>query len=116
MKQADKPVDEYDSIEKWKKRMISHCTYLPEEYALPKGSFIAETFSILNELNILRAEDENDNTYYLTYDDKVKILDTLFMSGKEVKYSDVRDLLHLKNFGARKQSNDKRKFNNKWLF
>ena len=114
MKQADKPVDEYDSIEKWKKRMISHCTYLPEEYALPKGSFIAETFSILNELNILRAEDENDNTYYLTYDDKVKILDTLFMSGKEVKYSDVRDLLHLKNFGARKQSNDKRKFNNKY--
>lgn len=114
MKQADKPVDEYDSIEKWKKRMISHCTYLPEEYALPKGSFIAETFSILNELNILRAEDENDNTYYLTYDDKVKILDTLFMSGKEVKYSDVRDLLHIKNFGARKQSNDNRKFNNKY--
>lgn len=114
MKQADKPVDEYDSIEKWKKRMISHCTYLPEEYALPKGSFIAETFSILNELNILRAEDENDNTYYLTYNDKVKILDTLFMSGKEVKYSDVRDLLHIKNFGARKQSNDNRKFNNKY--
>lgn len=114
MKQADKPVDEYDSIEKWKKRMISHCTYLPEEYALPKGSFIAETFSILNELNILRAEDENDNTYYLTYDDKVKILDTLFMSGKEVKYSDVRDLLHIKNFGTRKQSNDNRKFNNKY--
>lgn len=114
MKQADKPVDEYDSIEKWKKRMISHCTYLPEEYALPKGSFIAETFSILNELNILRAEDENGNTYYLTYDDKVKILDTLFMSGKEVKYSDVRDLLHLKNFGTRKQSNDNRKFNNKY--
>lgn len=113
MKQADKPVDEYDSIEKWKKRMISHCTYLPEEYALPKGSFIAETFSILNELNILRAEDENGNTYYLTYDDKVKILDALFMSGKEVKYSDVRDLLHLKNFGTRKQSNDNRKFNNK---
>lgn len=114
MKQADKPVDEYDSIEKWKKRMISHCTYLPEEYALPKGSFIAETFSILNELNILRAEDENDNTYYLTYNDKVKVLDTLFMSGKEVKYSDVRDLLHIKNFGARKQSNDNRKFNNKY--
>lgn len=114
MKQADKPVDEYDSIEKWKKRMISHCTYLPEEYALPKGSFIAETFSILNELNILRAEDENGNTYYLTYDDKVKILDALFMSGKEVKYSDVRDLLHLKNFGTRKQSNDNRKFNNKY--
>ena len=114
MKQADKPVDEYDSIEKWKKRMISHCTYLPEEYALPKGSFIAETFSILNELNILRAEDENDNTYYLTYDDKVKILDTLFMSGKEVKYSDVRDLLHIKNFGTRKQSNDNRKFSNKY--
>ena len=71
-------------------------------------------FLNLNELNILRAEDENGNTYYLTYDDKVKILDTLFMSGKEVKYSDVRDLLHLKNFGTRKQSNDNRKFNNKY--
>lgn len=114
MKHGEKPVDEYESIKAWKERMISHCTYLPDEYALPKGSFLAETFSILNELNILSAVDENEDVYYLSYNDKVKIIDELFLSGKEVKYSDVAELLNLKSFGTRKQSNTNRKFNNKY--
>ena len=93
--------------------LLDHC-YCPYICTILKYVHHFANIAILNELNILRAEDENGNTYYLTYDDKVKILDTLFMSGKEVKYSDVRDLLHLKNFGTRKQSNDNRKFNNKY--
>ena len=69
--------------------MISHCTYLPEEFALPKGSFIAETFSILNELNILQAIDKHENTYYLTQNDKIKIFDELFLKQKNITYQDI---------------------------
>lgn len=59
--------------------MISRCTYLPDEFALPKGSFIAETFNILNELNVLQAVDQNENSYQLTQNDKLRILDQLFL-------------------------------------
>ena len=38
------------SIKKWKYQMISRCTYLPDEFALPKGSLLAEVFSIVNEM------------------------------------------------------------------
>ena len=36
---------------KWKENMVSHCTYLPEQIALPKGSLLGEVFGIINELN-----------------------------------------------------------------
>ncbi len=114
MKHGEKPVNEYETIKAWKDRMRSHCTYLPDEFALPKGSLVAETFSILNEMNILKAVSENEDTYYLTYEDKVKVFDQLFLTGKEVKYSEVAELLHLKSFGARNSENSNGKFNNKF--
>ena len=94
--------------------MRSHCTYLPEEFALPKGSFIAETFSIVNELNILEARDLDENTYYLTFKDKVKIFDNLFLKGGDVKYKDIIDLLGLSYFGPRRASKIEGKMNNKY--
>ena len=66
LKKDERVIDIPESIKKWKSRMISHCTYLPEYEALPKGSFISETFNILNELNILTAKDKDGNEYYLT--------------------------------------------------
>ena len=108
------PVDEYVTIKAWKDRMRSHCTYLPEEFALPKGSFIAETFSIVNELNILEARDLDENTYYLTFKDKVKIFDNLFLKGGDVKYKDIIDLLGLSYFGPRRASKIEGKMNNKY--
>ena len=96
-------VDEEASIKAWKERMISRCTYLPDQYALPKGSFIAETFNILNELNILSAEDSDGNEYYLTLEDKIRIFDHLFLLKKKVKYEDVADLLGLKGFGPKRK-------------
>ena len=64
-------------------------THLPEEYALPKGSFIAETFSLLNELNILTAIDKDENRYYLTREDKLKVFDELFL--KRTDYVSHKD-------------------------
>ncbi len=115
MKQSEnKAVDESESIKKWKLNMISKCTYLHDKYALPKGSFIAETFSILNELNILHAEDKNGNDYYLTREDKIKIFDSLFLNNKIVKYNDVRDILEIGYFGPYNKSNKATRFNNSY--
>lgn len=90
------------TIKKWKDRMRSRCTYFPEEFALPKGSFIAETFSLVNELNILTALDQNGDTYYLTQEDKIKVFDQLFLlKSSSVKYDEVAKLLGLKSFGTK---------------
>lgn len=109
----DESVDEFESIQKWKKAMISRCTYLPDEYALPKGSFIGETFSILNELNILSGTDKNGEFYYLKTDDKIRVFDELFLKNSAVKYSDVAELLGLDMFGT-KAGEYKKKFNNQF--
>ncbi len=110
----DKAVDELESIKKWKKAMISHCTYFPEEEAMPKGSFLYETFAILNEMNVLKAEDENNNSYYLTMKDKIKIIDELFLYLKKdvVKFSNVKDILNLKSFGTSRNAHSE--FKNKY--
>lgn len=113
----DALVNEEESIQNWKLNMISHCTYLPEEYALPKGSFIAETFSLLNELNILTAIDKDENRYYLTRvtrEDKLKVFDELFLKRTDyVSHKEVAELLNLKSFGP-KDSRKEGKFKNRY--
>ncbi len=110
IKNNNQVIDVAESVRKWKERMISHCTYLPDCYALPKGSFISETFNILNELNILKAIDENGDDYYLTRKDKFVIFDCLFLNKNKVAYDDVVKLLGLKSFGPR--SGKEQYFNN----
>lgn len=108
-----KNVNEFETIRQWKKAMISHCTYLPEETALPKGSFLGETFSICNELNILQAIDQDGNQYNLTLEDKVKIFDQLFLQKEVVYYKDICDVIGLSKFGPRNVKGQV-KFNNKY--
>lgn len=108
-------VDIYESIREWKKRMVSHCTYMPEYEAMPKGSFVGETFSILNELNSYDNStlDFNGQQYYLTREDKIKIFDELFLKcDGDITFDDVEKLLNLKHFGSR--NGTVRKFNNKY--
>lgn len=105
--------DEEKSIKNWKNAMISHCTYLPDEFALPKESFIMQIFSILNELNNFKVKDENERT--LTKNEKIKVLNEIFLNekykGKTIKCSDVEELLNIKNYGSKKGNYDI--FNNK---
>lgn len=108
-----KNVNEFETIRQWKKAMISHCTYLPEETALPKGSFLGETFSICNELNILQAIDQDGDQYNLTLEDKVKIFDQLFLQKEVVYYKDICDVIGLSKFGPRNVKGQV-KFNNKY--
>ncbi|MDO4779390.1 MAG: type II CRISPR RNA-guided endonuclease Cas9, partial [Tissierellia bacterium] len=105
-------VNELETIKKWKERMISRCTYFSDEYALPKGSFIGETFNIVNELNILQAEDQHGNQYYLTYEDKVKVFNELFLKKEKVKFKDIVDCLQLKSFKTK--SGTEKEFNSRY--
>ena len=112
MNQESKPVDELKSVEAWKNRMISRCTYLPDERALPKGSFIGETFSIVNELNVLNAVDQDGNDYFLSREDKIKLFDQLILKGGKAKWAKIAGLLNLSSFGSRENSSDKKSLNN----
>ncbi|MFV0255028.1 MAG: type II CRISPR RNA-guided endonuclease Cas9 [Erysipelotrichaceae bacterium] len=106
-------INEHKTLTNWKNAMISRCSYLPDEYALPKGSFLSELFVILNELNYLTALDKNDQRYYLTKEDKFKVIDECFLKNKIVSFSDVSNLLGLNYFGIAKESKSKRKKFNK---
>ncbi|MFV0382019.1 MAG: type II CRISPR RNA-guided endonuclease Cas9 [Breznakia sp.] len=110
---AKQLIDEHETIKKWKEAMTSRCTYLPEELAMAKGSFAAELFVILNELNVLYAEDHNEQRYYLNKDDKYRVLNELFLKKTTVAFQDVKNLLNLNYFGIAKDSTSVRKKFNK---
>lgn len=104
-------INEHEAIKKWKENMVSRCTYLPDKIALPKGSLLGEIFSIVNELNNFKCKDINENDYYLTREDKIKVFDELFLKKDSVTLDDVKDLLGLSSYYSEKGKTTK--FNNK---
>lgn len=50
----DEVVDKENTAEKFILRMISHCSYLLDEYALPNCSLLYNRFKVLNELKQIR--------------------------------------------------------------
>ena len=52
----------------------------------------------------MQAVDQNENSYQLTQNDKLRILDQLFLRQKQVKYQEIAELLNLKSFGTRRKS------------
>lgn len=109
---SEKCVNEAATMKNFKQCMQSKCNYLPEEFALPKGSLVLETQIILNELNVLTAL-KDEEPYYLTFEDKVNIIDNLFMKKNEVTYKNVKKLLDLDYFGTQ-SGDDGKKFNAKY--
>ena len=69
----DEVVDKEKTAEKFIKRMISHCTYLLDEYALPNNSIYYSRYKVLNELKQIRVNDE-----LLTNEQQQKIIKELF--------------------------------------
>lgn len=66
-------IDKEKTAEKFIKRMISHCTYLLDEYALPNNSIYYSRYKVLNELKQIKV---NDRT--LTNNQQQKIIKELF--------------------------------------
>ncbi len=54
----DEVVDKEATAEKFIKRMISHCTYLLNEYALPNCSILYSKYKVMNELKQIKINGE----------------------------------------------------------
>lgn len=70
----DEVVDKEATAEKFIKRMISHCTYLLNEYALPNNSILYSKYKVMNELKQIKINGEK-----LKKDIQHRVLDELFM-------------------------------------
>ena len=69
----DEIVDKEKTAEKFIKRMISQCTYLLDEYALPNNSIFYSRYKVLNELKQIKVNDQP-----LTNNQQQKIIKELF--------------------------------------
>ncbi|MDY5875268.1 MAG: type II CRISPR RNA-guided endonuclease Cas9 [Bacilli bacterium] len=67
-------VNKEKTAEKFIKRMISHCTYLLDEYALANNSILYSKFKVMNELKQIRV---NDRKLELKF--QQQILEDFFM-------------------------------------
>lgn len=73
----DDVIDKEKTAELFIKRMISHCTYLLDEYALPNNSILYSQFKVLNELKQIRI-----NGNKLELKQIQKIIDNFFKKTK----------------------------------
>lgn len=91
----DKVVDKENSSEKFITRMTSKCTYLPEEYVLPRQSLLYSKFCVLNELANITVNGQK-------LDEKLKklIVDDLFVKkeNKKVNEKKLVEFLKQNNF------------------
>ena len=69
----DQVVNKELSASKFIKRMISHCTYLLKEEALPNNSILYSKFKVLNELKQIKVNGER-----LTHSQRNNIIENLF--------------------------------------
>lgn len=88
----DRVVDSFDSAEESIKRMTSKCTYLPEEYVMPKNSLLYSEYCVLNEVNKLKIN--GDLIDIIT---KKDLIEQVFKNQKSVKEADVREFLKSRN-------------------
>lgn len=70
----DEIINKDVTAERYIKRMISHCTYLLEEYALPNNSILYSRYKLMNELKQIKI-----NNVRLTIEQQHNILEELFM-------------------------------------
>lgn len=69
----DEIIDKEKTAEEFIKRMISHCTYLLQEYALPNNSILYSEYKVMNELKQIRVNERK-----LTNSIQHKIIEELF--------------------------------------
>lgn len=70
----DEVVDKEQTAEEFIRRMMSHCTYLLQEYALANNSILYSKFKVMNELKQIRI-----NGYKIEKNLQQKIIEEFFM-------------------------------------
>lgn len=74
-------------------KMLNYCTYLPDQPVAPKCSLLYQRYSVLNEINKLRI---NDNP--ITVEQKQRLYNEVFMVRPKVKTKDIVEFFRL-NYG-----------------
>ena len=81
-------VDLDASEENFIKNLIGRCSYIPNEYVLPKDSLLYHRFTVLNEINNLRINDER-----ISVELKQRIYNELFMNKKKITRKKLLEFL-----------------------
>lgn len=71
----DDVIDKEKTAEMFIKRMISHCSYLLSEYALPNNSILYSRYKVMNELKQIKVNGDK-----LTLEQQSKIINELFLN------------------------------------
>ncbi len=86
-------VDIDASAEAFINNLTSKCTYLPNEFVLPKNSLLYTKYAMLNELNNLKINDEK-----ISVELKQDIYNELLMSRNKVSMSALKSYLKSKGY------------------
>lgn len=86
-------IDKDRSAEKFILRMTGECTYLRGEDVLPRCSLVYEEYCVLNELNGAKWSQDGDKFHRFSFDDRSKIVEELFRSGKSVSRKRIESWL-----------------------
>ena len=89
----DKYIDRTASAEEFIKRMLRRCSYMSDEYTLPKHSLAYEKFMVLNEINNIKIDNEK-----IGVEAKQGIYNDLFTTGNKVLKKKIKEYLVKHNY------------------
>lgn len=89
----DKYIDRTASAEEFIKRMLRKCSYMADEYTLPKHSLAYEKFMVLNEINNIKIDNER-----ISVKAKQGIYNDLFSTGNKVSRDKIKEYLVKHNY------------------
>lgn len=84
----DKYIDKTASAAEFIKRMLRKCSYMSDEYTLPKHSLAYEKFMVLNEINNIKIDNER-----ISVKAKQGIYNDLFATGNKVSRDKIKEYL-----------------------
>lgn len=88
----NKVVDKDASAEAFIKKMLNKCTYLNDEFCMPKNSIIFSYYLILNELNKMLL-----NGKYISKEEKLGIIKNVYCVHKKVTKKEIIEYLSFKS-------------------
>ena len=88
-------INQDDTAEVFITRMTNYCTYLPTEKVIPKYSLLYSKYCVLNELANIRINDKK-----LEPEDKIKIINNLFLHSRRITHNKFYDWLKKEQWGV----------------
>lgn len=83
----DEVVDDGTSASRFIERMQNKCTYLKDEFCLPKDSVTFQKYLVYSELNKIYVNGE----FFFTAEEKDKIIDALYLKKRKITQKDFID-------------------------